>query len=49
LLKEHTDKMDFIQTKKLCEFVQYLYKIEREERLPNDLLEIVNGMFYKQH
>ncbi|WP_210365265.1 hypothetical protein [Bacillus sp. REN3] len=47
LLKRHADKMDLKQTKKLCELVQYLYTIEREERLLNDLLDIVNGMFYK--
>lgn len=49
LLKRHADKMDLVQTKKLCELVQYLYSIEREERLTNDLLDIINGMFYSQH
>lgn len=49
LLKRHVEEMDFIQTKNLCELVQYLYTIEREERLSNDLLEIINGMFYQEH
>ena len=49
LLKRHADKMDLVQTKKLCELDQYLYSIEREERLTSDLLDIVNGMFYTQH
>ena len=47
LLKENTDKMDHLQTKKLCELVQYLYTNEREERHPNELLDIINGMFYR--
>jgi transposase-like protein len=47
LLKENTDKMDYLQTRKLCELVQYLYTNEREERHPNKLLDIINGMFYK--
>lgn len=49
LLKRHSDRMDLNQTRKLCELVQYLDSIEREERLSNDLLEIVNGMFYSHH
>jgi hypothetical protein len=49
LLKRHADRMDLNQTKKLCELVQYLYSIQREERLSNDLLEIINGMFYSHH
>ena len=49
LLKRHVDQMDLMQTKKLCELVQYFNTIEREERLSNDLLEIVNGMFYQEH
>ncbi|GAM14305.1 hypothetical protein [Mesobacillus selenatarsenatis] len=48
LLKENTDKMDYLQTRKLCELVQYLYTNEREERQANKLLDIINGMFYKQ-
>jgi hypothetical protein len=47
LLKENAAKMDYLQTRKLCELVQYLYTNEREERHPNELLNIINGMFYK--
>lgn len=47
LLKENTDKMDYLQTRKLCELVQYLYANEREERQSNELLDIINRMFYK--
>jgi hypothetical protein len=47
LLKENTDKMDYLQTRKLCELVQYLYTNGRDERHPNELLNIINGMFYK--
>ncbi|TMN21848.1 hypothetical protein [Lentibacillus cibarius] len=47
LIKRNAEKLDVSQRKQLCELGQFLFAVERQERLPEDILDLVDIVLVK--
>ncbi|MEI5907722.1 hypothetical protein WAK64_11725 [Bacillus spongiae] len=44
IFKKYDNDINLYQTKKICEFVQYLHAVRREDRLESVLIQFIENM-----